>query len=162
MKELIMDFKIKQREHTHIYIDRTTVEKVENFKFLGVQITDDLKWSTHTDSGVKSAKQHLFNLRRLKKFGLAPKTLTHFYICRIESILSGCITAWHGNFTKSIKDINHPSHGLFTPLSFRWRGRYRCIKAGSERLKKRFYLKAIRLLNIHHQPSTTQLLNSAP
>ena len=47
-----------------------------SFKFLGVHITDKLKWSTHTDSVVKKAQQHLFNLRRLKKFGLAPKTLT--------------------------------------------------------------------------------------
>jgi hypothetical protein len=58
-------------------------------KFLGVHITDKLKWSTHTDSMVK-AQQRLFNLRRLKKFGLSPNTLTNFYRCTIESILSGC------------------------------------------------------------------------
>jgi hypothetical protein len=54
------------------------VEKVESFKFLGVHITDKLKWSTHTGSVVKKAQQQqrLFNLRRLKKFGLTPKTLT--------------------------------------------------------------------------------------
>ena len=87
----------------------------------------------------------------------------------IESILSGCITAWYGNCTarnrralqrmvqsaqcitrgtlpalqdtystrchrkakKIIKDINHPSHCLFTP----------------QRLKNSVYLKAIILLN---------------
>ena len=32
-------------------------------------------------------------------FGLSPKTLTNFYRCTIESILSGCITAWYGNCT---------------------------------------------------------------
>ena len=37
--------------------------------------------------------------RRLKKFGLSSKTLTNFYKCTIESILSGCITAWNGNCT---------------------------------------------------------------
>jgi hypothetical protein len=51
------------------------VEKVESFKFLGVHTTDKLKWSIHTDSVVKKAQQCLFNLRRLKKFGLSPKTL---------------------------------------------------------------------------------------
>jgi hypothetical protein len=44
------------------------VAKVESFKFLGVHITDKLKWSTHTDGVVKKAPQRLFNLRRLKKF----------------------------------------------------------------------------------------------
>jgi gmma-aminobutyric acid receptor subunit gamma len=116
---------------------------------------------------VKKEQQRLFNFRRLKKFGLSPKTLTNFYRCTIESILSGCITTWYGNCTalnrkalqrvvwsaqritsgkrpalhdtyntrchrkakKIIKDINHPSHCLFTHLPSRRRGQYRCIKA---------------------------------
>jgi hypothetical protein len=45
------------------------VEKVESFKFLGVHITDKLKWSTHADSVEKKVQQRLFNLRRLKEFG---------------------------------------------------------------------------------------------
>ena len=155
------------------------MEKVESFKFLGVHITDKLKWSTHTASVVKKAQQNLYNLRRLKKFDLSPKTLTNFYRCTIESILSGCIIAWYDNCTahncraqhitggklpdlqvtyntrchrktEKIKDNNHPSHCLFTPLSSRRRGQYRCIKAGTERLKNSFYLKAIRLLKSHH------------
>jgi hypothetical protein len=56
-------------KHAPIHIDGTAVEKVESFKFLGVHITDNLKWPTQTDSVVKKAQQHLFNLRRLKKLG---------------------------------------------------------------------------------------------
>ena len=187
-KELIVDFRKQQREQPSIHIDGTVVERVGSFKFLGVHITDKLKWSTHTDSMVKKVQQNLFNLRRLKKFGLSPKTLTNFYRCTIESILSGCITAWYGHCSahnckalqrvvrsaqhitggklpalqatytprchrkakKIIKDNTHPSHCLFIPLSSRRRGQYRCIKAGTERLKNGFYLKAIRLLNSHH------------
>ena len=51
------------------------------------------------DSEVKKAQQRLFNRRRLKKFGLVPKTLTNSYRWTIESILLGCITAWYGNCT---------------------------------------------------------------
>uniref|UniRef100_A0AAZ3R053 Sleeping Beauty transposase HTH domain-containing protein n=1 Tax=Oncorhynchus tshawytscha TaxID=74940 RepID=A0AAZ3R053_ONCTS len=51
---------------------------------------------------------------------------------------------------KIIKDKNYLSHCLFTPLSSRRRGQYRCIKAGTGRLKNSFYLKAIRQLNSHH------------
>uniref|UniRef100_A0AAZ3R676 Alkylated DNA repair protein AlkB homologue 8 N-terminal domain-containing protein n=1 Tax=Oncorhynchus tshawytscha TaxID=74940 RepID=A0AAZ3R676_ONCTS len=187
-KEMIVDFRKQQREHPPIHIDGTVVERVVSFKFLGVHITDKLNWSTHTDSIVKKAQQRLFNLRRLKKFGLSPKALTNFYRCTIESILSCCITSWYGNCSahnrkalqrvvrsaqhitggklpalqdtyttrchrkaiKIIKDNHHPSHCLFTPLSSRRRGQHRCIKAGTERLKNSFYLKAIRLLNSHH------------
>jgi hypothetical protein len=136
---------------------------------------------------VKKAQQRLFSLLRFNKFGLSSKTLTNFYRCIIESILSGCITAWYGNCIthkrralqrvvrsaqcitggklpalqdsdnaqrhrkarKIIKDNNHPSHCLFTLLSSRRRGQYRCIKAGTERSSFSIYLKAIRLFNSH-------------
>ena len=186
-KEMIVDFRKLQREHPPIHIEGTAVEKVESFKFQGVHITDKLKWSTHTDSVVKKAQQCLFNLRRLKKCGFSPKTLTNFYRCTIERILSGSITDWYGNCTslnrkalqrvvrsaqlitganylpsrtptppnvtgrpKRSKDNNHRSHCLFTPLSSRRRGQYSCIKAGTERLKNSFHLKAIRLFNSPH------------
>jgi hypothetical protein len=48
---------------------------------------------------VKKVQQQLFNLGRLKKCGLALITLTNFYRCTIEGILSSCITAWYGNCT---------------------------------------------------------------
>ena len=67
IKVLNMDFRRQQREHSPIHFDRTAVEKVKSFKFLGVHITDNLKWSTHIDSMVKKAQQRLFNFRRLKK-----------------------------------------------------------------------------------------------
>jgi hypothetical protein len=35
-------------EQPPIHINGTVVEKVEGFKFLGIHITDKLKWSTHT------------------------------------------------------------------------------------------------------------------
>jgi gmma-aminobutyric acid receptor subunit gamma len=98
-KEMIVDFRKQQREHPPIHIDGTAVEKVESFKFLSVHFTDKLKWSMHTDSVVKKVPLQLFKLRRLKEFGLTPKTLTSFYRCTIESILSGCITDWYGNCT---------------------------------------------------------------
>jgi hypothetical protein len=119
---------------------------------------------------VKKAQQRHFNLKMLYKFGLALKMLTNFCRFTIESMLSDCITAWYGKCTarycrvlqrvvpsaqcitggklpalqdtyspqchrkakKIIKDINH--------LSSRRRGQYRCIKAGTEKLKNSLYL----------------------
>ena len=57
---MMVDFMKQQREQAPIHIDGTTVEKVKSFKFLGVHVTDHLKWSTHTDSMVKKAQQCLF------------------------------------------------------------------------------------------------------
>ncbi len=88
----------EQRTHT-ISIDKTPVERVNSFKFLCVHITEDLTWSAHTDAVLKKAHQRLFFLRRLRKFGTSPSILRSFYTCTVESILTGCITAWFGNST---------------------------------------------------------------
>ncbi len=98
-KELVVDYRRQSREHTPITIDKTPVERVSSFKFLGVHITEDLTWSAHTDAVLKKAHQHLFFLRRLRKFGTSPRIFRSFYTCTVESILTGCITAWFGNST---------------------------------------------------------------
>ena len=177
---MIVDFKKEQREHP---LSTSKGQQWRRWKVLSssAYTSRTNKLSTHTDSVVKKAQQRLFNLRRLKKFGLSPKTLANF------CILSGCITAWYGNCSdrnrkalqrvvqsaqlitggklpalqdtystrchrkaiKIIKGNNQLSHCLFTLLSSRRRGQYRCIKAGTERLENSFYLNAIKLLNSH-------------
>ena len=87
----------KEAEHIPILIYRAVVKQVESFKFLGVHITNKLTWSKHTKTVVKRARQNLFPLRRLKRFGMGPQILKRFYSCIIKSILTGCITAWYGN-----------------------------------------------------------------
>ena len=84
-------------EHAPILIDGAVVEQVERFKFLGVHINNKLEWSKHTKTVVKRAQQNLFPLRRLKRCGMCPQILKRLYSCTIESILTGCITAWYGN-----------------------------------------------------------------
>jgi hypothetical protein len=77
------------------------VEQAESFKFLGIHITNKLTWSKHTKTVVKRARQNLFPIRRLRRFGIGPQILQGFYSCTIESILTGCITACYGNCSAS-------------------------------------------------------------
>ena len=92
-KELFVDFRRQQKEQAPIHIDGATVEKVKSFKILGVHIIDNL------NGPPTQIVWRVERNRRLMKFGSAPKTLTNFYTCTIESILSGCITAWYDNCT---------------------------------------------------------------
>ena len=52
-KELIVDFRMQERVHAPIYINGVAVEQVPDFKFLGVNISKDLKWATHTSQLVE-------------------------------------------------------------------------------------------------------------
>ncbi len=55
--------------------------------------------TSNTDAVLKKAHRRLFFLRRLRKFGMSPSILKSFYTCTVESILTGCLTAWFGNIT---------------------------------------------------------------
>ena len=85
-KEMIVDYRKKRTEHALILIDRAKVQQAESFKFLGVHINNKLTWSKHK-TVVKQARQNLFPLRRLKRFGMGPQILKRFYSCTIESIM---------------------------------------------------------------------------
>uniref|UniRef100_A0A8C7GLL8 Reverse transcriptase domain-containing protein n=1 Tax=Oncorhynchus kisutch TaxID=8019 RepID=A0A8C7GLL8_ONCKI len=100
-KEMIVDYSKRRTEHAPILIDGPIVEQVESFKFLGVHINNKLEWSKHTKTVATRARQSLFPIGKLKRFGMGPEILKRFYSCNIESILTGCITAWYGNCSSS-------------------------------------------------------------
>ncbi len=88
-KELIVDFrKRQQRPYTPLMISGTPVERVSSFKYLGVNISVDLTWTTHIQTQVKKARQRLYHLRQLRKFRVSPAILKTFYSGAIESVLT--------------------------------------------------------------------------
>lgn len=88
-----MDFSRKQqRNFLPLSINGAQVEKMENFRYLGITISQDLTWSHHLSSVVKTAYQRLYHLRWLRDFKLPLRVLRNFYTQTVESILSGSIT----------------------------------------------------------------------
>ncbi len=88
-KVLIVDFrKRQQRPYTPLMISGTPVERVSSFKYLGVNISEDLTWTTHIQTQVKKARQRLYHLRQLRKFKVSPAILKTFYSGAIESVLT--------------------------------------------------------------------------
>ena len=53
-KELVVDFRRRQQWiYTPLIINRTPVERVSSFKYLGVHISEDLTWTNHIQAQVK-------------------------------------------------------------------------------------------------------------
>ncbi len=97
-KELIVDLrKRQQKPYTPLMISGTPVERVSSFKYLGVNISEDLTWTTHIQTQVKKARQRLYHLRQLRKFRVSPAILKTFYSGAIESVLTQCISVWYAN-----------------------------------------------------------------
>ncbi len=96
-KELIVDFrKRQQRPYTPLMIRGTHVERVSSFKYLGVNISEDLTWTAHIQTQVKKTRQILYHLRQLRKFRVSPAILKTFYSGAIESVLTQYISVWYG------------------------------------------------------------------
>ncbi len=96
-KELIVDFrKRQQRPYTPLRISGTPVE-VSSFKYLSVNISEDLTWTTHIQTRVKKARQRLYHQRQLRKFRVSPAILKTFYSGAIESVLTQCVSVWYNN-----------------------------------------------------------------
>ena len=64
MKEIVIDFRKHNGGHAPVYINGDEVEMVESFRFLCVQITNNLSWSLHANAIVKKDHQRLYFLRR--------------------------------------------------------------------------------------------------
>ncbi|KAL0165593.1 hypothetical protein M9458_037437, partial [Cirrhinus mrigala] len=89
--EMTVDFRRKPPALPPLTIMNSTVALVDSFKFLGTNISQDLKWDIHIDSIVKKAQQRLYFLRQLKKFNLPQALMTQFYSAVIESVLKSDI-----------------------------------------------------------------------
>ncbi len=97
-KELIVDFrKTQQRLYTPLIISGTPVERVGSFKYLGVNISKDLTWTSHIQTQEKKARQRLYHLRQLRKFRVSPAILKTLHSGAIATVLNQCISVWYRN-----------------------------------------------------------------
>lgn len=100
-KEMVVNFRReKQRCHyTPLRIYRTLVESTHNYRYLRVQISVDLTWTTHISTPVKKVRQCLYHLRWLRKCKISAVLQRTFYNTAVESVVSGSITVWYGSCT---------------------------------------------------------------
>ncbi|KAK3514687.1 hypothetical protein QTP70_027770 [Hemibagrus guttatus] len=91
-KEMVVDFRRAQSDHSPLNINGPNVEIVKSIKFLCVHLAENFTWSLNTSTITNKAQQRLYFLRRLRKAHPSP-ILTTFYRGTIESTLSSCITA---------------------------------------------------------------------
>ncbi|XP_069752175.1 uncharacterized protein [Narcine bancroftii] len=120
-KDLNLNFRRKSGELDPVLIEGSVVDRVKNFKFLGVNIFKDLSWSLHVDEIKKKDHQQLDFVRCLRQFCRSLKTLVDIYRWTVESSQAGCITAWYRGANSQDKNklqrvVNLQHHGHQTPL----------------------------------------------
>lgn len=65
-KELIVDLEKEANIHTSVYINGAEVERVNNFRFLGIAITGNLSWSSHISTLTNTAQNNCTSSVNLK------------------------------------------------------------------------------------------------
>lgn len=95
-KEMVVDFRRRVHIPPPLFIGGEAVELVTTVKYLGLQISNNLKWTINTASIIKKSHQRLYFIRRLKQAGLSAAVLTSVNRCEVASVLTSSITVWYG------------------------------------------------------------------
>ena len=94
--KMVVDFRKNAAPPPPIILGGTLVNSVKSYKFLGITISQDLKWELNIMALLKKAQQRLFFLRQLRKYRLSRAMMTQFYTAIIESILTHSIIICSG------------------------------------------------------------------
>ena len=73
------------------------IERVSNFKYLGITFDEKLEWQDQINKVQKKLNQRLFFMRKLNSFNIDKTLLSLFYKSCVLSTVTFCLTAWGGN-----------------------------------------------------------------
>jgi len=70
------------------------IQRVTNFKLLGFHLDASLSWTTYINTIISKASKRLYFLKRLKRAGVPPHQLLHFYTAATRPILEYASPVW--------------------------------------------------------------------
>ena len=84
----------------YLFIDGVKVERVNEYKYLGTALDDNLSFTINTDLIKKKCQS-----RKLRSFQMDVKVLQSFYRCFIVSRLSFSLVCWYGRLGVKSKNV---------------------------------------------------------
>ena len=103
-KEMVIDFRKTIIPPNKIVIDDKEVERVGDFKYLGVVLDNKLSWRHNTVHCIKKIKPRMYCLRKLKSFDVNKNLLQNFYTSVLSSVLTFGIPCWGSSISNQGKD----------------------------------------------------------
>ena len=96
-KKLFLILEQKNNCHDLINIKDESVERVSEFKYLGIIFDEKLNWHSQTNKVKKKLNQRLFFMRKLNSFHVDNTLLALFYKTCVLTTMTFCISAWGGD-----------------------------------------------------------------
>ena len=103
-KEMIFDFRKKGDVHKSLDIKTERVERVNEYKYLGVVFDENLDWSCHSKKVVGGLKVKVHLMRKLFCLKVDNRLLSMFFKSCMVSVLCFCLAGWGGNTRKYWED----------------------------------------------------------
>ena len=103
-KEIILDFRKGDKKHSPVIIKNEEVQIVDNHKYIGITVSNNLSWSEHISNIFTKLNQRMYFLRKLKSFQVDNTILQLFYSSALQSIFTFCLICWGGNTKICDKD----------------------------------------------------------
>jgi hypothetical protein len=105
-KEMICTFgkRVFAADCSPLLVDGVVIERVQQFKLLGVIISSDLSWKYHVKYIISKASKRLFAICHLMRCGFPIKDIVDVYCALIRPVLEYASPVWHCGLTKSLSD----------------------------------------------------------
>ena len=103
-KEMIIDFRTNTVDPVPITIDDGVVERISEYKYLGVVIDHKFSWKKHFDLVIGKLNSRFYCLRKLNQFQVDNALLGLFYQSVFVSIFSYCLVCFGGAADLGDKD----------------------------------------------------------
>ena len=104
-KEIVIDFRKNPLPVTDLEIDGVKVERVNEFKYLGVIVDDKLNFKSNTSYVQKKCQSRIFCLQKLRNIGISRDILQNFYRSCIQSVLTVSFICWFGSLCVHEKNV---------------------------------------------------------
>ena len=106
----VMSITNKRKPSTYNYLlDNENIPRVRSHDYLGIKVTDDLKWNLHYDHILKKAKQSLGMVRR-NLYSCSKEVKVHAYTTLVRPKLEYASETWSPQTSKYIKKLEMVQH----------------------------------------------------
>ena len=97
---MVVNFCDNYQFSTRLHLSNTVLDNVEQFRLLGVELTNDLTWKKNTAVVTKKAFARMSLLTKLVSFGVPDDDLVIIFVLYIRSLLEYCAVLWHSTITE--------------------------------------------------------------
>jgi len=115
-KEMILG-PLSKKLLTPLLVAAKPVQRVTEYKLLGVTVNATLKWDDHVNAITSKAAKRLWFLKKLKRAGVDKQDLLYFFLTVIRPVLEYACPAWHTSLTKqqtiSLENIQRRALQIF-------------------------------------------------